>query len=134
MGTISIKESCFYYSKRNNIESKELYLDDTEPSKKSIIFIQSFFRGYLIRKELYNYKQTKEVSIDYSTEQFENNSMITRLNHLLPKFELTDKEEYEINNTSNKIIAILFPNKSVYKGMINSKGQREGFGKYYLSD
>ena len=27
-------------------------------------------------------------------------------------FELTDKEEYEINNTSNKIIAILYPNNS----------------------
>ena len=134
MGTTSINESCFYCSKKNNIESKELYLENSEPSKKGIILIQSFFRGYLIRKELYNYKQTKEVSIDYSTEQFENNSMIVRLNHLLPKFELTDKEEYEINNTSNKIIAILYPNKSVYKGMINSKGQREGFGKYYLSD
>ena len=60
--------------------------------------------------------------------------MITKLNHLLPKFELTDKEEYEINNTSNKIIAILYPNNSVYKGMINSRGQREGFGKYYMAD
>ena len=137
MGTTSINESCFYCSKKNNVELKELYLDsqyDSAPSQKNIILIQSFFRAFLIRKELYNYKQTKEVSIDYSTEQFENNSMIIRLNHLLPKFELTDKEEYEINNTSNKIIAILYPNKSVYKGMINSKGQREGFGKYYLSD
>ena len=104
MGTTSINESCFYCSKRNNIESKELYLDsqyDSAASQKNIILTQSFFRAFLIRKELYNYKQTKEVSIDYSTEQFENNSMITRLNHLLPKFELTDKEEYEINNTSN---------------------------------
>jgi hypothetical protein len=60
--------------------------------------------------------------------------MILKLNDLLPKFELTDKEEYEINNTNNKIIAILYPNKSIYKGMINERGQREGFGKYFLSD
>ena len=71
-----------------------MYLDDTEPSKKRIIFIQSFFRGYLIRKELYNNKQTKEVSIDYSTEQFENNSMITRLNHLLPKFKFEKVDSF----------------------------------------
>ena len=137
MGTTSVKESCFYCSKKNNIVKKELIINSqytTLSSTKSIILIQSVIRGYLIRKEFYNYKQIKEVSIDYSTAQFETNSMIIRLNHLLPKFELTDKEEYEINNTSNKIIAILYPNKSVYKGMINSKGQREGFGKYYLSD
>ena len=137
MGTSSVKETCFYCSKFNNCLRKDLFLDSqytTTSTIKYIILIQSIFRGYLARKDLFYYKQIKEVSIDYSTEQFENNSMITRLNHLLPKFELTDKEEYEINNTPYKIIAILYPNKSVYKGMINSKGQREGFGKYYLSD
>ena len=137
MGAATVKESCFYCSRKNNIKSKELSLDSKNTitsSIKYILLIQSIFRGYLIRKDLYNYKQIKEVSIDYSTEHFESNSIIVRLNHLLPKFELTDKEEYEINNTSNKIIAILYPNKSIYKGMINSKGQREGFGKYYLSD
>jgi len=137
MGTTSIKESCFYCQKGNNIEKKELFLDSqysSSSTKKNIILIQSVIRGYLIRKDFLNYKQIKEVSIDYNTEQFENNSMIVRLNHLIPKFELTDKEEYEINNSSYKIIAILYPNQSLYKGMINSKGQREGFGKYYLSD
>ena len=137
MGTSSVNGSCFYCSNKNNVVSRELYLDSKFSSTsilKKVLLIQSLFRGYLIRKDLYNYKQIKEVSIDYSTENFETNSMIIRLNHLLPKFELTDKEEYEINNTPNKIIAILYPNKSVYKGMINSKGQREGFGKYYLSD
>ena len=45
--------------------------------------------------------------------------MIIKLNHLLPKFELTDKEEFENNNSSNKKKAILYLNKSIYKGMIN---------------
>ena len=97
MGTTTVKESCFYCSKNNNIESKELFLDSqytTNISLKYLILIQSVFRGYLLRKDLHNYKEIKEVSIDYSTEQFESNSMIIRLNHLLPKFELTDKEEY----------------------------------------
>ena len=68
MGTTTVKESCFYCSKKNNIESKELFLDSqytTEASLKYIILIQSVFRGYLIRKDFYNYKQIKEVSIDY---------------------------------------------------------------------
>ena len=137
MGSAPSNESCFYCSKKKNILSKELFLDSQLSSTsftKYIILIQSIFRGYLIRKDLYNYKQIKEISIDYNTDNFEKSPIISKLNNLLPKFELTDKEEYEVNNTSNKIIAILYPNKSVYKGMINSKGQREGFGKYYLSD
>ena len=73
MGSTTVKETCFYCSKKNNIESKELFLDSqytTTISLKYIILIQSIFRGYLIRKELYNYKQIKEVSIDYSTDKF----------------------------------------------------------------
>ena len=118
MGTTSIKGSCFYCFKRKNIFSKELFLESQYtklPSTKLIILIQSTIRGYLIRKDFYNYKQVKEVSIDYSTKNFESNPMIIHLNKLHPKFELTDKEEYEINNSSNKIIAILSPNKSIYK-------------------
>ena len=137
MGSNPVNENCFYCSKRKNIVSRELLLDSQYSSiscHKKIILIQSIFRGYLIRKDINNFKRIKEVSIDYSTESFETNSMIIRLNHLIPKFELTDKEEYEINNLSNKIMAILYPNNSVYKGMVNFKGQREGFGKYYLSD
>ena len=137
MGTTIENESCFYCSKKKNILSKELFLDSQFTilsSTKYIILIQSIFRGYLTRKEFDNNKQIKEVSIDYRTEQFDTNPIIIRLSHLFPKFELTDKEEYEINNTSNKIIAILYQNKSIYKGMVNSRGQREGFGKYYLPD
>ena len=135
MGSLPCNVKFFCCSKKGETDSltKEISLDASNQSKQAIL-IQSIFRGYSIRKNLFNSNQIKEVSIDYSTEQFENNSMITKLNHLLPKFELTDKEEYEINNTSNKIMAILYPNKSVYKGMINSKGQREGFGKYYMAD
>ena len=135
MGSLPCNVKFFCCSKKGETDSltKEISLDISNQSKQAIL-IQSIFRGYSIRKNLFNSNQIKEVSIDYSTEQFENNSMITKLNHLLPKFELTDKEEYEINNTSNKIMAILYPNKSVYKGMINSKGQREGFGKYYMAD
>ena len=135
MGSLPCNVKFFCCSKKGETDSltKEISLDTSNQSKQAIL-IQSIFRGYSIRKNLFNSNQIKEVSIDYSTEQFENNSMITKLNHLLPKFELTDKEEYEINNTSNKIMAILYPNKSVYKGMINSKGQREGFGKYYMAD
>ena len=137
MGTTIENESCFYCSKKKNILSKELFLDSQFTilsSTKYIILIQSIFRGYLTRKEFDNNKQIKEVSIDYSTEKFDTNPIIIRLSHLFPKFELTDKEEYEINNTSNKIIAVLYQNKSIYKGMVNSRGQREGFGKYYLPD
>ena len=135
MGSLPLNSKCFCCSKKSDIEkSNEIFLDSSNLPLKKIVLIQAFIRGFLIRKNIFTSNQLKEVSIDYSTEQFENNSMITKLNHLLPKFELTDKEEYEINNTSNKIMAILYPNKSVYKGMINSKGQREGFGKYYMAD
>ena len=138
MGTTTMKECIFYCS--NNVKKKIESTDITlEPQnylihQKKIILIQSILRGFFVRKELYNYKQIKEISIDYNTEQLEKSPIILRLNNLLPKFELTDKEEYEINNTNKKIIAILYPNKSIYKGMINKKGQREGFGKYFLSD
>ena len=137
MGSNPVNENCFYCSKRKNVVKRELSLDPQYSNisfNKKIILIQSIFKGYLIRKDINNFKKIKEVSLDYNTESFETNSMIIRLNHLIPKFELSDKEEYEINNLSNKIMAILYPNNSVYKGMINSKGQREGFGKYYLSD
>ena len=138
MGTIAIRD-CIYYCNSINkkIESKDIALCPEYSSKnnnKKLILIQSVLRGFLLRKEFYNFKQIKEISIDYNTDLFEKNPIIQRLNNLLPKFELTDKEEYEINNSNNKIIAILYPNKSIYKGMINEKGQREGFGKYFLSD
>jgi len=137
MGNIPVKDCIFLCSNSHKrIETKDINLDKVYSlvNPKNIILIQSVVRGYLLRKELFNYKQIKEISIDYNTDHLEKTPMILRLNNLLPKFELTDKEEYEINNTNNKIIAILYPNKSIYKGMINEKGQREGFGKYFLSD
>ena len=137
MGAFADKNCTLYCGRpKNKIENGDIYLDNQNTLNKvsKIILIQSKIRGYLLRKELLNFKQIKEISIDYNTDYFENNPMILKLNNLLPKFELTDKEEYEINNTNNKVIAILYPNKSIYKGMINEKGQREGFGKYFLSD
>ena len=141
MGSMAIN-NCIYYcdktskkfcSKDINLEPKFKISNNTNNNSK-IIVIQAIVRGFLVRKEIINFKQIKEISIDYNTDILEKNPMIQRLNDLLPKFELTDKEEYEINNSNNKIIAILYPNKSIYKGMINERGQREGFGKYFLSD
>ena len=126
MGTITNKDCLLYCGRsKNKIENKDIYLDtqNTLNKVKKIILIQSKIRGYLLRKEFLNYKLMKEISIDYNTDNFEKSPIISRLNNLLPKFELTDKEEYEINNTNNKIIAILYPNKSIYKGMINEKGE-----------
>ena len=137
MGTFADKNCIFYCGRsKNKIENRDIFLDTQNTLNKvsKIILIQSKIRGYLLRKELFNFKQIKEISIDYNTDYFENSPMILKLNNLLQKFELTDKEDYEINNINNKIIAILYPNKSIYKGMINEKGQREGFGKYFLSD
>ncbi len=141
MGSMAINNCIFYCDKTSkkfgskdiNLEPKFKISNNTNNNSK-IIVIQAIVRGFLVRKEIINFKQIKEISIDYNTDILEKNPMIQRLNDLLPKFELTDKEEYEINNSNNKIIAILYPNKSIYKGMINERGQREGFGKYFLSD
>jgi hypothetical protein len=137
MGAIPVKECIFLCSNINKkIETKDINLDKLYSlvNQNKIILIQSVIRGYLLRNNLFNYKDIKEISIDYNTDHLEKNQMIQRLNNLLPKFELTDKEEYEINNTNNKIVALLYPNKAIYKGMINDKGQKEGFGKYFLAD
>ena len=139
MGSIALKNCVNYCDMARKYDSKDIALDPkfsllNSYNNNKIILIQSAVRGFLLRKEIINFKQVKEISIDYNTDILEKNPMIQRLNNLLPKFELTDKEEYEINNSNNKIIAVLYPNKSIYKGMINEKGQREGFGKYFLSD
>ena len=135
MGSAPMKDCIFYCSPRKIID-KDIYLESKHSliSTNKIILIQSSIRGYLVRKELADYKHVKEISIDYNTDKYEKDPMISRLNNLIPKFELTDKEQYEVNNSNNKIIAVMYPNKSIYKGMVNEKGQREGFGKYYLLD
>ena len=124
-------------SNNNKKSVVDIYLDTNYSSTdniKQIIIIQSIYRGYKLRKIFSNYQQIKEISVDFSTDNFEKNKTITRLNELLPKFELTDKEEYEINHSQNKISAFLYPNHSIYKGMINNKYQREGLGKLFFSD
>lgn len=136
MGSMAIN-SCNTIFCINEKIKKDIPVDNdyrNSYSLKKIVLIQSRIRGFLARKIIYNFRQIKEISIDYNTEKFEKNPVIVKLNHLLPKFELTDKEEYEVNNSCNKIIALIYPNKSIYKGMINSLGQREGFGKYFMSD
>ncbi len=102
-----------------------------------IIKIQSVVKGFLLRKKFYLNKEinkVKEISLDYKTDTQENNPLIIRLNNLLPKFELSEKETYYINNTNLKIRAFKYNNNSIYKGMTNTNNLREGFGKLYLPD
>ena len=105
-------------------------------SINKIIKIQSYIKGFLLRNKLISKKNLdqKEISLDYKTDAQENNPLIIRLNNLLPKFELSEKETYYINNTNLKIGAFKYNNNNIYKGMINAKNLREGFGKLYLSD
>ena len=60
---------------------------------------------------------------------------ILKLKNLLPKFELDEKEAYLLNTaTQLKTMGLLYPGNTIYKGTVNSKFQREGFGKLFLSD
>ena len=72
--------------------------------------------------------------MSYSTEIHESNPKIIKLKNLLPKFELDEKETYLITSSQLKTKALMYPNGAIYKGMINDKYQREGFGKYFLQD
>ena len=125
-----------------------------QENKKSIIKIQSIYRGYIFRKKnpelnrnINNYsihgsssfsdlsKQIKEISMNYSTENQDNNPKILKLKNLLPKFELEEKEAYLLNtSTQLKTMGLLYPGNTIYKGTVNLKFQREGFGKLFLSD
>jgi len=99
-----------------------------------IIKIQSIIRGFILRKNFCSINEKKEISLDYKTDMHENHPLIIRLNNLLPKFELSEKETYYINNTNLKIGAFKYNNNSIYKGMIDNYNLREGFGKLYLPD
>ena len=141
MGSIdtSIKTSKFFCCNNKNIYNKDICLETKHiipKDLKKIITIQKIIRGFLLRNHINQKKilEIQEISMEHSTNSQENTPFMLRLNNLLPKFELTEKETYYINNTNLKIVALLYPNKTIYKGMINSKNLREGFGKLFLSD
>ena len=123
-----------------SINQKDFIIQDKIHSHfyiNKIIKLQSIIKGFLLRKKLYlnqEKNKKKEISLDYKTDDQENNPLIIRLNNLLPKFELSEKETYYINNTNLKIRAFKYNNNSIYKGMINNNNLREGFGKLYLPD
>lgn len=139
MGSSSIKGYDIYCCTKKYIKEKDFWIENqynTQNEIKKITSIQAHVRGHIFRCKINSRNNTeiKEISIDYSTDSQENNQVILRLNNLLPKFELSEKETYYINNSNLKIVALLYPNKSIYKGMVNSRRLREGFGKLYLSD
>ena len=72
--------------------------------------------------------------MNYSTEIQDNNPKILKLKNLLPKFELDEKETYLLNTSQLKTMGLLYPNNIIYKGTVNDKFQREGFGKLFLND
>ena len=145
MGSIGNKNytiiSCCTSNNINNINKRDFNLEERFFSPlyiNKIIKIQSIIRGTLLRKKIESnkdfYKVKEIISLDYKTDLQENNPLIIRLNNLLPRFELSEKETYYINNTNLKIGAFKYNNNSVYKGMVNSNNLREGFGKLYLPD
>ena len=137
MGSVSNKNFKILTCCSNRyIYQKDYNLQENNSIYK-IIKIQSIIKGFLLRKKLSlqnDLLEKKEISLDYKTDDQENNPLILRLNNLLPKFELNEKETYYINNTNLKIRAFKYNNNSVYKGMINNNNLREGFGKLYLPD
>ena len=145
MGSIGNKNytiiSCCTSNNINNINKRDFNLEERFVSPvyiNKIIKIQSIVRGTLLRKKINStkdfYKVKEIISLDYKTDIQENNPLIIRLNNLLPRFELSEKETYYINNTNLKMGAFKYYNNSVYKGMINANNLREGFGKLYLPD
>jgi hypothetical protein len=141
---------CFCCKENNSIPSneyqKQLLLEETAQK------IQSVYRGFIYRKnnsEFLNYKtstqnhyntntstppkeEIREISMSYSTEAKDNNPIIINLKSLIPKFELDEKEKYFLSLQKTKTKALLYPNGSIYKGMVNNKMQKEGYGKLYF--
>ena len=125
----------------NNFNKREFNLEERFLSPvciNKIVKIQSAVRGTLLRNKINTkkdfYKVKEVISLDYKTDIQESNPLIIRLNNLLPRFELSEKETYYINNANLKMGAFKYNNNSVYKGMINANNLREGFGKLYLPD
>ena len=131
---ITFSSSCTTkYFNQNDFNIQERIYSQISINK--IIKIQSYIKGFLLRNKLSKKNlDQKAISLDYKKDAQENNPLIIRLKNLLPKFELSEKETYYINNTNLKIGAFKYNNNNIYKGMINTKNLREGFGKLYLSD
>ena len=134
----------------NNIKNSQITITK-QHAIQSIIKIQSNFRGYNFRRKNINLLQNKkkqflgiaptyatneikEISMNYTTEAQENNPKILKLKNLLPKFELDEKKTYLLNTSQLKTMGLLYPNNIIYKGTVNDKFQREGFGKLFLND
>ena len=151
MGTTT---SHCYFCNKNSSKNKDYLLDAlTEPSDV-IVRLQAVIRGFLVRKKYKTFRfsknneqdiystssqkgdgsQIREISMSYSTEIQESNPKIVKLKNLLPKFELDERETYLITTSHMKTKALMYPNGGIYKGMINDKWQREGYGKYFLPD
>ena len=101
--------------------------------------IQSLFRGYLVRCKVntlsQNYKNLcKEVPFDFPTHTLDSNPTMIRLQLLLPKFKLNEKETFIIQSSPNKQTALRYSDGSLYKRYINTKYQRDSYGKLYLND
>ena len=135
MGAITSRE--IYCCNKKYIKDHEIDLDKTFTTPKSlskIILIQSKFRSFLFRKKKDNIDGIKTISLEYNMDSYEQNPLITRLEKLLPKFEFNEGEENYIKHCPYKLKGFLYPNKYIYKGMINYRGLREGYGKLYFPD
>ena len=149
MGGNSSKEF-FCCNHNNSLKNADISIKNKTESEQ-LSKIQANFRGYLFRKKnhslLSNFntnnsssitdltKQIKEIPMSYSTEVQDNNPKIIKLKALLPKFEINEKEKYLLNISQElKPMALLYPGNSIYKGTVNSRFQKEGYGKLYLPD
>ncbi|MCQ2818760.1 MAG: hypothetical protein MJ252_15950, partial [archaeon] len=106
----------------------------------SAIIIQKIFRGYIIRKLLNMTPQSyasnaRYLPLNYSTSKFDNNPLILKLQSYLPKFHFNDKERFYFKVSSHKkTVAVLFEDGSIYKGSLNTRRQKDGYGKLYSKD
>ena len=125
---------------------KQLLLEETAQK------IQATYRGYIYRKHNFpldpnkhitqNHfnstssnrikEETREITMSYSTESLDNNPTIAKLNELVPKFELDEKEKYNLSLLKVKTKALLYPTGAIYKGTVNDNMIKEGYGKLYL--
>ena len=136
----TIFSKAFCCTKYNIIQDANdtVYIADNI-KQSSAIKIQSLFRGYLARSKVnilsQNYKNLcKEVPFDFPTNTLDSNPTIIHLQSLIPKFKLNEKETFIIQSSHNKQTALTYSDGSLYKGYINTKYQRDSYGKLYLND